>query len=162
MASGTLNGLVNLADITISSQILGTAPDFAVVLGANKYAAVDCVLYFALPANHGGLQINWLVPARMDTGAWPLAKIRDNWTVCDVASDPQPRHVLCVAINDATRTDAAMIVPPGPDARLLCVRGSCLFKAPAAGGTVNLQAALVGPGANVTVLANSQVEYRVY
>lgn len=162
MAAGTVNGLVNAADITISSQVLGTASAFAVVMTANQFAAVDCVFYFSLPANHGGLKINWLVPSRLDTAAWPLAKIRTDWTVTDVGSDQPPLYIPCVGINDPMHTDAAIILLPGPVARQLRVGGSCLFKAPAGGGTVNLQAALAGSGANITVLANSQVEYRLY
>lgn len=162
MAAGSINGLVNAADITISSQVLGTAVAFAVVMAANQYAAVDCVLYFSLPANHGGLKLNWLVPSRLDTGVWPLAKIRDDWDVVDVGGGDLPRLVPCNGVNDPMHGDAAIILLPGAAAHSLRVRGSCLFKAPAGGGTVNLQAALAGAGSNVTVLANSQVEYRLY
>lgn len=162
MASGTVNGQVNAADITISSQTLGTAAAFAVVLTANQYAAVDCLMYLSLPANHGGFKCNWLVPLRLDTGAWPLAKIRDDWQVSEVGGDIPPNIVSCVGINDPLHTDAALIVQPAATARQLRIRGSCLFRAPAAGGTVNLQGALVGAGSNATILANSQIEFRLY
>lgn len=162
MAAGSLVGLVNAADITISSQTLGTASAFAVVLTANQYAAVDCFMWISLPANHGGLKVNWLVPSRLDTGAWPMARIRYDWDVTELNSESPASLVPCAGINDPMHTDAALIVRPGGSARQLRITGSCSFKAPAGGGTVNLQAALAGAGANVTVLANSQVEYRVY
>lgn len=165
MAVGSVNGLVNVADITISSQTLGTAAAFAVALAANQFAAVDFVGYFSLPTNHGGLRINWLVPTRLDglgSNPWPIAKIRDDWTVSDLGASEHPLVIPCVGINDPMHTDAATLVLPGQLARTLRVRGSCMFKANAVGGTVNLQAALAGAGSNVTVLANSQVEYRLY
>lgn len=164
MAIGTLNGLRNAADITISSQTLGTAAAFAVSMANSQFACVDTVLYISLPANHGGFKLNWLVPLRLDTGAWPLAKIRDEWQVSEIGFPEPPKIVPCVSVNDPLHTDAAVIVPPGPTARSLRIRGSCLFQAPTSGGpfTVNLQGALAGAGANVTVVANSQVEYGLY
>lgn len=162
MAAGTVNGQVNASDIVISSQTLGTAAAFAVVMTANQYAAVDCLLYLTVPANHGGFKLNWVVPNRLDTGTWPLAKIREDWSYVDVGSDARPSIVPCVSINDSMHVDAAVILPPGSAARSLRINGSCLFKAPAGGGTVNLQGALAGSGANVTILANSQVEFRLY
>lgn len=162
MSAGTLDGKVNSSDIIVNSQTLASAAAFALVIGANQFASISTLLRLSLPANHGGFKLNWTVPLRLDNGAWPYAVIEDDWSVVDVGSNEGPRFITCLAINDPTRTDAAIIIPAGGAARTLRIRGACTFKAPAAGGTINLQGALAGAGANVTILTNSQVKSQLY
>lgn len=159
-------GLVNSTALTLSSTTLATATAFAVTFPtANQFGIFDGCHYFALPANHGGLAMNYLVPTRLDGGGtnpWALARPRQDWIVEDMDGSELWR-VQSASINDPFHIDSAVIIAPGPDARNLRVRSSAMFRQGAGtGGVVNYQAALAGAGANVTVMAFSHVEFRLY
>lgn len=159
-------GLVNGSPLTISSPMLGSDPSFAVTFpNANQFGIIDSCHYFSLPANHGGLRLNYLVPSRTDglgVNPWGSVNIRQDWTVEDI-DGPECWRVPATRVNDPFHSDAAVILAPGVLARNLRVRASVMFKSGAAAGSVvNFQAALAGAGASVIVVALSHVEYRLY
>lgn len=154
----------NGADIVVSNLVLASAAPFDLVIPAQAgglFVAVDTILFFSFPANHGGIKINWKVPLRLDTAAWPLAKLRDDWTAYDEGSDEPGRRLLVPGVADPIHTDA-VIIPPGSAARIVRLAASHLFRSPAAGATISLQACKVTSAASPTLLAFSAIEARMF
>lgn len=163
MAVPTFAGFVNSTDIVIASTTLGTAAAFASpALTNGQFCIADVCIYASLPANHGGLVMNWRIPARLDDQSWLLALVRDDWMVAQLNTDAPLKRVLTGPPNDPVHADAAEIAAPGAAPLLLRIRGSCLFQAGAAGGAINLQGAKAGAGASVTILAKSQTRFEIY
>lgn len=165
-AVSSQGGLADTVDRTISSTTLASVAAYLVTFPvASQFGVIDSCHYFSLPANHGGLKMNWLVSSRIDgLGSNPflLARIRQDWTWDQMDGDRCGR-VPAVPVNDPTRTDAAVIIPPGAQAMNIRVRASAMFRSGAViNQTVNFQAALAGSGANVTVLQFSHLEFRLY
>lgn len=148
----------NAADITVSSQTLGSAAAFAIAFSASQAGIIEACLFVSLPANHGGFALNWLLP----TTTWPFARIRDDWSVTEVGTDAPPYFYQTPGINDPQHADTVIVARPDSRARIIKVRGTAMFKAPAGGGAINLQGCLAGSGASVVIQAGSAVEGRLY
>lgn len=152
-------GQGNAADIVIAGLTLASAAPFAVVIPAQvggAFVVVDSYLRFTLPANHGGLRVNWLVPA-----AWPLVEIRQDWTIEDIGQNNAPERLIAPAANGPQHTDGVCIAP-GIVARSIRMRASHLFRSPAAGATINLQASKISAAASPTLEAFSHLEVRMF
>lgn len=152
-------GQGNAADITLNNLALASASAFAVVIPAQaggQFVVVDTFLRVSLPTDHGGIRLNWMVPA-----SWPLAELRTDWIAFDSGSNEPGTRLLVPAVNDPQHVDS-VILPPGALARTVRINASHLFRAPAAGATINLQAAKVASGASPVVLAFSHIEIRMF
>lgn len=157
-------GQGNAADVVISNTALASASEFDVVIPAQAgglSVAIDTYLRVLLPANHGGLRINWRVPLRLSDQTWPLAELREDWIAYDVMSTEPGQRLIVPSVNDPQHTDA-ITISPGAVARTLRINCSHLFRSPAAGATISLQAAKTSSGASPTLLAKSHIEIRMF